>query len=344
MWARAVDPWPVMLVTMRSVRSGRDAGARLLLELVVVGFMGLVGLAAHLTGIAVVLFPELAALSQDVLLRPRGEWARQPAHLILAPTITAVFGLFCARRLHYGVGAILLIVLFSLAVIRLLRCSVSPAISAGVLPLMLNEHSRLYPVAIFLDLSVLTAILMVRKRYAAVSQAASGGEASGEEDRDAQILDAMERAPRGRYWLVALLGFVLAAGALAQITGLRFLLFPPLIVMGYELFGHPEVPGWMSRPVLLPVVCLITAGMGVAAERYLHPGFLAVMMTVLCSVGVLRLFDLHMPPALAIGMIPFVMEHPDARYAASVFCGTAALTLSYLGYQRGARRSTRQAG
>jgi hypothetical protein len=44
--------------------------------------------------------------------------------------------------------------------------------------------------------------------------------------------------------------------------------------MGYELFGHPEVPGWMKRPASLPFVCLITAGTGLIAEHTLQPSFL----------------------------------------------------------------------
>ncbi len=314
---------------MRYADSARRAVPRLILELIVIAFMGLIAFAAHLSGMAVVLFPELAALSHDVLLRPKGEWARQPVQLVLAPTLTAAFGLFCTRHLHYSVWGILLIVIASLIVIKLLRSSMSPAISAGVLPLLLNEHSWLYPVAIFLDLSLLLLILTLRKRYPSSTSTQSASEAE-----HSQVLDALEAVPGNRFWFVALLSFVFVVGSAAQFTGLRFLLFPPLIVMGYELLGHPEVPGWMKRPALLPFVCLITAGAGLIAEHMLHPGFVAVMITVLCSVLVRDLFDLHMPPALAIGVLPFVIKSPDYRYALSVFLGTLVLTISYAGYRR----------
>ena len=52
----------------------------------------------------------------------------------------------------------------------------------------------------------------------------------------------------------------------------------------------------------------MTAALGLLAEHALHMGFVAVMMTVLCCIGVLRLFDLHMPPALAVGVLPFVNQ------------------------------------
>ena len=300
-----------------------------LVELVVVLFMGVIAFAAHLTSMPVVLFPELAALSHDVLVRPTGDWARQPAQLVLAPALAAAFGLFCTRHLHYAVWNILLIVVVSLAIIRLLRCSMSPAISAGVLPLVLHERSWFYPMAIFLDLGLLALILIVRQRWPSGRSEPAANQAS-----DSQIIDALEAPPQSRLWWVAFLSLVTVVGAAAQFTGLRFLLFPPLIVMSYELFGHPTVPGWMKRPALLPIVCLITGGTGLIAVRMIHPAFLAVVITMLCCFGVLRLFELHMPPALAIGIIPFVIDHPDAQYAASVFLGTAALTLFYLGCGR----------
>lgn len=123
------------------VSTHKKAFRTVVIELVVIAFMGTVAFAAHMTGLAVVLFPELAALSHDVLRRPHREWARQPLQLVLAPTLTAAFGLLCTRCIPYVDWSVLLIVAVSLVVIRVLRCSMSPAISAGVLPLVLHEQS-----------------------------------------------------------------------------------------------------------------------------------------------------------------------------------------------------------
>jgi hypothetical protein len=56
--------------------------------------------------------------------------------------------------------------------------------------------------------------------------------------------------------------FVLALATLAQVTGLFFLIFPPLIIVAYEILGHPEVPGWMARPVLFPFISFLTSAVG----------------------------------------------------------------------------------
>jgi hypothetical protein len=49
--------------------------AKFLAEVLVVSYMGIVAFAANLTGFYLLLFPELAALSHDVMTRPRGKWA-----------------------------------------------------------------------------------------------------------------------------------------------------------------------------------------------------------------------------------------------------------------------------
>src|ERR1700753_127226 len=121
-------------------------------ELMAVLYMGIVAFAAPARGVSLLLFPELAALSHDVLTRPRGRWASQPWRLIVTPTVTAIFGIFITRHTPYNAGAIVLIVLLSLLTIKLLRSSIGPAISAGVLPMVLGERSWVYPLAIFADL------------------------------------------------------------------------------------------------------------------------------------------------------------------------------------------------
>jgi HPP family len=302
---------------------------RAISEALVIAFMGGIAFTAHATGVALLLFPELAALADDVITRPKGKWASQPVRLVLTPTLTAVVGLFITRHMSYGVLPIALTVALSLILIKLLKSVVAPAISAGALPLVLSERSWIYPAAIFGGLSLLVLILFLWQRCGVQNDRPSASDAE-----HSQMVDVLESLPHDRFWAVGLMVFVLALGTAAQFTGLRFLLFPPLIVMGYELFGHPEVPGWMGRPVLFPIVCLLTASIGLIARQTLHAGFAAVMLTVLCSVVILRLFDVHMPPALAVGLLPFVMEAPDFRFPLSVLLGTVALTVYFLGYKR----------
>jgi hypothetical protein len=302
---------------------------RIVAETVVMLFMGVVALAASKTGLAVILFPELLALSHDVINRPQGKWASQPIRLILTPTATAIIGLFITRHLDYSVLSVSIIVVLSLIFIRLTRSAIGPAISAGVLPLVVGENSWYYPLAILADVSLLVGVLILWKRYGL--RCVNPPKNVVEHNR---IIEARQSIPQHRYSSIVLMSFVIVLGSIAQITGLRFLLFPPIIVMAYEVIGHPVPPDWMKRPKLFPLVCLLTASIGLLAREWIHLTVPAVMVTTLCSVVLLRLFEVHMPPALAVGMLPFVIRRPDFRYPISVFFGTIALTLFCFGYSR----------
>ena len=293
-------------------------------ELLAVSYLGIVTYAAHLSGIYLLLFPELAALSHDVLTRPRGKWASQPWRMILTPTLAAVAGLFITRHARYGTIAMAVIVLITLFIIKVLKSAIAPALSAGVLPMVLDEKSWMYPLAIFAGLVGLIAVLRIWQRFGRFMDVSGG-------DDDSKLIDAFEMYPRDRFWAVTLLAFVLVLGVPAQLTGLRFILFPPLIVMAYEIFGHPEVPSWMARPALFPVVCLLTASVGVVMCRSFASNVVGVVLTMLCSIAILRIFKVHMPPALAVGLLPFIIPAPTLWYAVSVGIGTVALMVCFWG-------------
>ena len=118
-------------------------------EILALIYMGVIAFSARKTGFSLLLFPELAALSHDVFTRPYGKWASQPWRLVLTPTITALFGLFVVRHTNFNALALTLIVVVSLLVIELLKSTIAPAISAGVLSMVLAVRSWIYPVGIF---------------------------------------------------------------------------------------------------------------------------------------------------------------------------------------------------
>ncbi|TAM61508.1 MAG: hypothetical protein EPN49_06865 [Rhodanobacter sp.] len=70
--------------------------------------MGLIALIGRVTGVELVLFPGLAALSHDIMKRPRGTWARPPWMLVATPVFTAVMGTLITRHLGYDAVPVML--------------------------------------------------------------------------------------------------------------------------------------------------------------------------------------------------------------------------------------------
>lgn len=52
------------------------------------------------------------------------------------------------------------------------------------------------------------------------------------------------------------------------------------------------------------------------------------------GIIVLRVLKIHMPPALAVGLLPLIIHSPGIKYPVSVSIGTVALMLAFLFYRR----------
>jgi hypothetical protein len=170
-----------------------------------------------------VLFPELGALSHDVFTRPRGTWAGAPLLLAITPVLTGVIGIFFTRALPYGYLSVLLTVGGAIALIFLLESPIAPAISAGLLPLVLGVKSWCYPPGVLFGTVLLAALSLLWNRLSLAQNW------QGPRSPTAVVDEAIEQTPGGSYWLIALMLFVAAAVFFVKLTGLRFILFPPLV-------------------------------------------------------------------------------------------------------------------
>src|SRR6516225_7997329 len=296
-------------------------------ELIALVYIAMIAEIAHATGAFYVLFPELGALSHDVFTRPRGTWAEAPVLLAITPVITGAIGIFFTRALPYGYLSVLLTVGGAVAVILTLKSPIAPAISAGLLPLVLGVKSWWYPPGVLLGTVLLAALSLPWKSLTSVPLLPL--ERTSEDIAD----DVVERIPGGYYWLFALMLFVVIGVGAAKWTGLRFILFPPLVVIGFEMFGHTATCPWAKRPLLLPIACFLTAAGGLLFWRLLGDRPSAAACAMGWGILVLRVFDLHVPPALAVALLPFVMASPTVAYPFSVGIGTLLMTLWFLLYQ-----------
>lgn len=325
-------PSPVAANEQRAPRETRDSFSgtwyRIAAELAALVYIAIIAEIAAATGAFYVMFPELGALSHDVLTRPRGTWAGAPVLLAITPVLTGVVGIFFTRLLPYGYISVLLTVGGAVLVVIALDSPIAPAISAGLLPLVLGVRSWWYPPAIMLGTILLALLSIPWKRIAASRLTTTVRPAADLLD------DIIELTPVSRYWLLALMTFVAAAITVVKLTGLRFVLFPPLVVIGFEMLGHPDICPWAKRPLLLPGACFLTAAGGLLFWKVLGVGPVTAGLSMGWGILVLRAFDLHVPPALAVALLPLVMDSPTIAYPFAVGIGTLLMTLWFLLYQR----------
>jgi hypothetical protein len=305
-------------------------------ELIALVYIAIIAEIACATGAVYVLFPELGALSHDVMTRPRGTWANAPLLLAVTPVLTGVVGIVFTRSLPYGYLSVLLTVAGAIAVVLALRSPVAPAISAGLLPLVLGVKSWWYPPAIALGTALLATLSVPWKKYCAARTVAAPveGDEAREDLQNDIIDDLIETTPSGYAWLVVLMAFVAVAVFFVKLTGLRFVLFPPLVVIGFEMLGHTAICPWADKPLRLPVACFLTALGGFVSLHFLGVTPLAAAASMAWGIAMLRVCDLHVPPALAVALLPLVMDKPTIAYPFAVGIGTTLLSLWFLAYQR----------
>ncbi|MDE2390314.1 MAG: hypothetical protein KGL65_01765 [Rhodospirillales bacterium] len=251
------------------------------------------------------LFPELAALAYGVFTNPAGPWAKAPVHLLLTPVLTAFIGTLLARHFGFGVIPVALSVASSILSLALLRSPITPAISAGLLPIVLTIHSYAYP------LSVALAVTLLIATNAILNGDERGGQLASPQWR---------RKALGAYGL-----FILALALAAAFSGWRLILFPPLAVLAFDRMVLGANHLWRGR---IPVL-LLAGGLNASAAALLLNLLGNTPLTVAAGVAagilLLRLLRFHAAPVLAIGLLPFVTGQGDGRAVGAIMLGLLAL-------------------
>lgn len=282
-------------------------------------FMGLIAWMTQLVGIEWLMFPELGALSHDIFKRPLGAWAKAPLMLVLTPVFTAMVGTVLSTYVSLFVLAVVVSVISSILIIHFLKSPIAPSISAGLLPLVLSAHSWWYPPCIFFGVTLLAAFSVIQFRFI-----------SPKIEPFKLITNETIKELRVVKWFPAFLITFILIALLAQVTGIRFLLFPPLVVIGYELFTNPSHCPWINRLWILPIASASSAAIGIAIVSWLGISISATIIVMVLCITLLRTLNLHAPPILAIGLLPMIMANPSFTFVAAVFIGTTLLILSFL--------------
>lgn len=280
--------------------------------------------AAAITGISYILFPELAAITYGVLTRLQGTWAKTHFLLVVTPTLTAIIGVLIAKTLPYSVFSVILSISSALMIIRLLKSPIAPALAAGYLPVILGEGSWWYPLSVFVTIILLVLILKTLLRTFPHYLPPL------EQSNFSELHNANQNWPG----TIAFILFVVTVLVISYFSELRFILFPPLVVISFEMLTKPTHCPWVGRPIALFVICILIAGVGLLTRTYVDSSTWGVLITMTTGILACRIYNLYLPPAMAIGLLPFVTEHPDMRLMFSIVIGLILLTVFHNVYDR----------
>jgi hypothetical protein len=289
-----------------------------------IAYLALLTKVALITGATLLLFPELGALAYDVFTRPAGGWAQSPVMLMVTPTASAIVGALITNTMPYGLWSNALGIAGALMILYVLRSPVSPSLSAALLPLTLGVTSWRYPIAIALGTSSLVLVSLIYNRSVTSFIGAIQPVIARVPDCEA------ERAPAVYRWLPVFAVVMLLAYGLSVVTGLRLVLFPPLIPIAFEMLAHEKKCPWAARPFALVLICTITAGAGALSVQAFGTGVLSIAVAMLVGIATLRTFRLHVPPALAVGLLPQVISGADWRFVCAIALGTGTLSAIFL--------------
>ena len=253
-------------------------------------FLTLMAAAADASELREIVFPEAAALCVGLWLMPKAVWNIRgwqiPLYLTAAASIGLALNLWLPAcfEIRFAFAFVLVI-----GLLRLVRCNMYPAVSAAMLPVLINTSSWLYPVCVL----VISTLLALGRGWLR------------QEERP-------EYHPFGGGQLALLTVAVclpLVVTHCAPIPTMRFLAVPPLVVTMIEFANRRS--GFRERPWTIWGLIVAAATLGTLTSLLFHhrwglPMAVGTFVTVPLMLLLFRRFK-PFAPALAIAIVPALL-------------------------------------
>ena len=256
------------------------------------------------------LFPELAALGLGSLVLLKRVWKVSKWRLVVLLSFASLLGTVlqlyspCPFVVNMGIGFIGVG-----AMLILLRSSLYPALSACLLPLVLDEGSWVYPGAV-----VVLSLLLVGAQ----------GLSEWLHWRAKLPFRPVETPVWRRFQRLGLLAVVVVVWSIgAYYSGHLYFVFPPLIVLFVEM-ARPGT-GLRKAPLRILLLIAVSALLGnlsifvfvytpllnlVLSPIWALVRVLSVMIAIILLLGVFSLSKRYFAPAMAIALLP-QLAYPD---------------------------------
>ncbi len=127
--------------------------------------------------------------------------------------------------------------------------------------------------------------------------------------------------------LLLLPPFIGAVDLLGAATRLRFLLFPPLVAIGYALFADPYGKHTSLRDSVLGPI--LGALLGVGTITWIPAGPVRVMIVTAAGILVMRMLRIGLSPVLAVSLLTLLVGAEGITYLLSIAASSLALTVLF---------------
>ena len=260
--------------------------------------VALMVLAAELFDEPEIIFPEIAALTVGAFLSDHMPWKVTSIRMLLLMSVSALMG--------YGLSAFVPLPMFLKVMIAFIVCifalgaaksTMLPMLSAGILPILTNVQSIIYPLSVLTLTAAVIGIRLLLEEYGVV---------------DVNQYDYEDPEPKmewvRRLWLI--LGFGIMA-AVAIGSGMICLIAPPLAVIFAEA-AEIESPVHKAplRFFLCTVLCTFfgTSCRLVCVDLFRLPLTVGATAAAAGAIGLLMIFRKPFPPAAALAVLPFILS------------------------------------
>lgn len=291
---------------------------KLIPDAVTVMFVTLMVAAAELSGEREIIFPEITALAIGYIVAEKRSWHVNSIRIVVLITLCAIAGVLIVRSRFAG---ILPEILIAFALCQLIfmysGTTFAPFVSAVILPIMMQTESFVYPASAF----VLTLIIVaLHTLFLKCGIRSDEDYVPKRLNSKTDYIDAVLR--------VISVGIV---GAVAFMSGYRFVIAPPLLVAFTE-FSRPGNKA-CNKPFKTIAVVTLCAVIGAVCRYFINislgmPLAVAAAVAAVLLLAVIHKSRMFMPPAGAITILAMIIpETAVMTFPVQILCGVGSFML-----------------
>ena len=280
---------------------------------------------SELLGEKEIIFPEVAALCAGCFLAPRLVWRTSYLRMLLCISICAILGVLIVLFvpfplwIQFSLGFIIgqFVLFFS-------KTSFAPMISAIALPILIQTKSAVYIIAAFsLTLLIILLSMLLEKLKL----------------KEKNSYEILKQNPKDFFKGLAFRTFFVFLLSFAALRfDVKFCVAPPLLVAFTELTNkNSPASKRFFAVILLVTLCAFVGSLSrfFITISFDYPLTLAVLLTGLVVLGLVRIFSFPFPPACAMSVLAMLIpEKAVVFYPLQVLVGITVLSVLALFYRK----------